>query len=364
MLIVYVRGGDKTAPEVSKYFDGGGARSDYKTYERPTMLDWDFKKRFDPHKWQKYLRAIEKDKPVLAMVPDYFRSDEKLFMLRNVEQVKEAGAQYVMVCPKFAGAVADIPEHCIVAISVPTKYAGFLPERLEVIGRKLHFLGGHPDQHLALMRVQYAGIEVFSIDANVLAMQAGYGKWWSAYRGDWVQEPPHKYDTLTLSKRSAKMIVKYMSNRNSTYKMNERVRKCLDTRIIIRSARECDLDPLKKSIANKYRQELDYVMIQKLRRSMGLGTLIVAERDNEIVGFVHYHARRDGTQTVYEIAVRPDVLGQGIGEVLLNNVPLPLQLKSTEENTRANAFYTAMGLQCVGMEHGKKRKLVLWKKTA
>jgi hypothetical protein len=229
MLLVYCRGGDKTAVKVTRYAGlASGSRNDYVTYERPVMLDWNFKKQFNANRWTKYLRAIEQHKPTLAMVPDYFRPDEKLLMLRNIEQVKNAGAQHVMVCPKFAGAVADIPGHCLVAVSVPTVYAGFLPNRSELVGRKLHFLGGHPDQHLALMRSHYEGIEVFSIDANVLAMQAGHGKWWSAKRGDWIQTPiARQYSSIALAMHSARMIVNYLNDPKASYTLKRRVKLCL-----------------------------------------------------------------------------------------------------------------------------------------
>ncbi|MCX5984937.1 MAG: hypothetical protein NTX54_00235, partial [Chloroflexi bacterium] len=47
--------------------------------------------------------------------------------------------------------------------------------------------------------------------------------------------------------------------------------------------------------------------------------------DGCVVGFVHWHLRRDGWSTIYEIAT--STRRQGLGRMLLNSVPRPLQLK-------------------------------------
>ena len=228
--LIYCRGGDKTAPKVAA-FAGllSGSRNDYKSYAQVSMLDWDFSVEWTLKRWNKYLAEIAKHQPLIALIPDYFSDTPQSVMLQQVAEVKEAGACHVAVCPKFVGAVADIPLDCIIAVSVPTEYAGFLPAASELVGRRLHLLGGHPDQHLYLMRVRYPQNEIFSIDANVSAMQAGYGKWWSAKRADWIQTPiSRQYKNVTLAMISARNWVRYLNDPQSKFRINERVSKCVE----------------------------------------------------------------------------------------------------------------------------------------
>ena len=87
----------------------------------------------------------------------------------------------IAVCPKFAGAVADIPADCLVAVSVPSSYAGFVPELTELRGRRVHLLGGNPQAQADL--VTRLGGAVVSADYNVHERNAqngmifDYGRW-------------------------------------------------------------------------------------------------------------------------------------------------------------------------------------------
>ena len=77
-----------------------------------------------------------------------------------------------------------------------------------------------------------------------------------------------------------------------------------------------------------------------------------------LVGFVTFHTRRDGDTTVYSIAVAKKAKRTGYGKLLLNSVPHPIQLKVTEDNAAALSFYKQQGMQQVGEEHRKKRRLL------
>lgn len=115
-----------------------------------------------------------------------------------------------------------------------------------------------------------------------------------------------------------------------------------------------------QQIARRFRTELPFVMLPQLRESAAKRELFVAEADGEIVGFVRWHARKDGGSTLYDLAVSKDAQGQGIGRALLYAVPAPIRLKCTVDNDRANAFYKASGMQLAGQDSGKKRPLNLW----
>lgn len=224
MIVVYCRGGDKFAPKLCA--DSGmayGTRHDYTPYMEPVyMLDINW----EAYNWFDYLSKVERYKPAIAMVPDYEHPHQRGRLMEQIEEVKAAGAGAVMCCPKFLGAVADIPSDCILAISVPTKYAGFLPDASEVEGRKLHLLGGQPDQQLYIIRKLYQRAQVVSVDGNKLALKAQLGQWWSARRANWVQTAPNQYSNQVLMLQSARRIMDYFSNPRSFYRWTRPVLKC------------------------------------------------------------------------------------------------------------------------------------------
>lgn len=115
-----------------------------------------------------------------------------------------------------------------------------------------------------------------------------------------------------------------------------------------------------KQIASHYRAELGYVMYPALRESIGRGELLIAQVNGQSpLGFVNFHARRDGWHTIYEIAVAPSLVGKGVGKALFVAVPRPVRLKCTLDNDRANAFYAAR-MTLVRVEQGRKHPLNVW----
>lgn len=81
----------------------------------------------------------------------------------------------------------------------------------------------------------------------------------------------------------------------------------------------------------------------------GLGTLVVAEEDDEVVGFIAWGPSRDedrqGEREVYTLYVAPGHWGRGVGAALLSRVPtdLPVTLWVAEGNARARGFYASRG---------------------
>jgi hypothetical protein len=226
MRLIYCRGGDKSAPKVCARAGWlYGTRHDCKPYAMPVyMLDINWEK----YVWADYVTKVALYKPTLAMVPDYFSDVPKSLLLERIAEVKEAGASEVMVCPKFLGAVGDIPDWCIVAISVPTDYAGFLPPAHEVQGRRLHLLGGYPDQWQYLKRYRYPQSNIVSADGNALALKAQRGMWWSARKADWIQAPRGQYKNISLMIQSARRIGEYMNNPNAVIRFGKPVQRCID----------------------------------------------------------------------------------------------------------------------------------------
>lgn len=207
MDIVYVRGGDKHAPDIAMaagmYY---GTRHDYRSYGQVWMLDINWK-RYD---WRDYLAMVRKYQPVMAMAPDYEWSWQWTGLQRQIDDLRPL-VERILVCPKWRGAIAHIPADCVVALSVPApSYAGWLPESLhELAGRRVHLLGGSlKRQGDLLMRLNAVGAKVVSIDGNTIAMKAGMGQCFT--EGKWVQQRDKRCTTTELCQTSAKNYVKYL----------------------------------------------------------------------------------------------------------------------------------------------------------
>lgn len=195
--VIYCAGGNKRLAGIAR--DAGmlyGTRHDDTPAFKPHMVDINWK-RYD---WRDYLAKIERWQPVMAMVPDYETPEHRGRMVTMARQLVERGVERVMVCPKFPGAVAHIPAWCLVAVSVPTRYAGFLPEPSELRGRRVHLLGGSPQAQMRMAR-EYAGqgIVVSSVDGNAWQGHAQMGVLWIG--GRWVTLPPT--DRAELGEKAA-----------------------------------------------------------------------------------------------------------------------------------------------------------------
>lgn len=161
-LFIFCKGGSRTAQEVC--VDLGvtyGTRHNNRPYIQPFFVDIDWKK----YDWLDYLLRIRAWKPVFAMVPDYMDSSQKEDMLQAVNDLKDAGVLRVGVCPKFDGAIKDIPQNCVVCVSYPTRYAGFLPDATELLGREIHLLGGSPKKIRAYLE-NNKNLKIISWDSN------------------------------------------------------------------------------------------------------------------------------------------------------------------------------------------------------
>lgn len=225
MDVVYVRGGDKLAPKVARMSGMEyGTRHDYKAYDRVFMLDIHWR----DYDWTEYVSILAKHQPVLAMVADYEFPSQRETMLQQIADLRKIGIERIMCCPKFVGAIADIPEDVILALSVPTDYAGFLPYPNEVGTRKIHLLGGAPDAQAYCIYIKYPQADVVSVDGNTLALKAGHGQYWSV-KGKWVQTPPRRYSTEILMIYSARNIVKYLSKAPTHNMKSKAVQRCFYT---------------------------------------------------------------------------------------------------------------------------------------
>jgi N-acetylglutamate synthase-like GNAT family acetyltransferase len=121
-------------------------------------------------------------------------------------------------------------------------------------------------------------------------------------------------------------------------------------------------------MANAHRRELGFVRTVTLAASIHEKEILVAENDGQIVGFVHYHHRRDKQTTLYNIVVSPQKRMRGIGKRLVN--ALAKESRSLDkrwivlkcpEDLLANKFYHRIGFRRWRKEPGKQRALIVWR---
>lgn len=216
--VVYIRGGDITAPSIAAASGMAyGIRHDYTAYAPVYMLDIDFhswlKLTTDCDRayfWDSYMNEVNALQPALALAVDYFHPDQKTTLYRQIDALRDM-VETVLVCPKFNGAVEDIPNFCRIALSVPSPtYAGFLPENMHVLNnRECHLLGGRPEKQADVMRkVLGVGGRVVSTDGDYHAMKAGHGQWFDG--GEWVQLRSEAVSDTDLCIASGKNIVRYL----------------------------------------------------------------------------------------------------------------------------------------------------------
>ena len=124
-----------------------------------------------------------------------------------------------------------------------------------------------------------------------------------------------------------------------------------------------------KYIAEQHRVELGFHARQAYVESLNKGELLIAKRDNQIVGFTRYHHRRDNRTTLYEIAVTPDARCKGIGHQLIDALIADCRRVSSRcirlscpVELPANRFYERIGfVRSMRRSHrGRNRPLYEW----
>lgn len=195
ILPILVMGSNKEMLDVARLSGWAyGTREVERPKDYPFQVDIDLAKAegdWRAYDWDKYCQKIARWKPFSALVVDYFERDQRNTMLRQVSDLEALGVSRVLVCPKFVGAVRDIPDRCVVAVSVPSRYAGFVPPLHELTGRRIHLLGGSPSKWFGaptrrkgnsrtgiIAAIYGAGGRVVSVDGNSHEASAQTGTYW------------------------------------------------------------------------------------------------------------------------------------------------------------------------------------------
>ncbi len=356
-----------------------GARLPCTVYERPFFVDNEYRHfKRDP-----YVAAVQEQKPMIATLRDLESWDQLDEVIRLGDDIAPYVQQALIIIPKVSGIIKYLPREIggvpvLLAYSVETSNGKTSVSPQEFDGWGVHLLGGSPQKQMALAQgwmprgkrralfdMPDCNMNVVSVDTNYHQERANeHAAFW--VNGTATGCKNRYFPTLTETGNPTRDDAPYIAFEKSSTNIMQawrnlgyRVNDPLDLKgINVRVATEADIPHIIK-IARQWPQELGYVMIPALRESIARGNLLVAESLRQIVGFCNYRARRDNTQTVYEIAVHRNWQGKGIGAGLLAAVPGPIRLKCTTDNT-ANRFYETQGFTHQGIDSGKKRPLNIW----
>lgn len=83
-----------------------------------------------------------------------------------------------------------------------------------------------------------------------------------------------------------------------------------------------------------------------------LALLVACKEDSEVVGFMRWERGLDGWDTVHEICVRKDFRREGIGRLLLDQIPRPMRLRCLVR-ADSNSFFEHLGFARAGEVCGK-----------
>ena len=140
-----------------------------------------------------------------------------------------------------------------------------------------------------------------------------------------------------------------------------------ENQVRIRKAIEKDIDKI-KLIADANKDTIGFVLRSQFEAALNRSELLVATTRNGIViGFANYHHRKDAQTTLYEICVKEEHRGNGIGRKLIRalveeskDVGKKKILLKCPESLEANGFYRKLCFENIAKENGRKRRLNVW----
>lgn len=355
--LIYCAGGNRRYAEIAlRYGFRYGAQLPDTCYYPPYFADQDFHR---PN-YTGYVAALKRHRPPLASVLDWMdaRRLDEIIDLRATEIARYTDE--VMIIPKVVGGMVDLnrklPTRTIggkpvrLGYSVPTSHGKTDIDPAEFGDWPVHLLGGSPHDQL-----RYAPrMHVVSADGNYSQKLAKLGAFFSpvriaGMRNQWYPQ---------LQEMGLTHITTEVNHHAFTLSCINTLGLWKGSQCTVRYAAESDL-PAIKTIANRYKAEVGYVMYPALREAIGRHELFVAEVERQIVGFVRYHRRLDGISTVHELAVDRTCWHGKVGTALLCAVPHPIRLKCPVDSP-ANTFYDHLGYTLIGIDPGKKRPLNIW----
>lgn len=134
----------------------------------------------------------------------------------------------------------------------------------------------------------------------------------------------------------------------------------------IRLAKPNELAAIKR-IAEDNRRELGFSTTATYSAAINAEEMIVSQEKSRVLGYCHFHLRRDNVLKVYQICVDRLHRRNGIGTGLMNYVITYTIRRGGNSITllcpddlEANLFYGSYGFVCGQLVAGKKRQLRIW----
>lgn len=93
-----------------------------------------------------------------------------------------------------------------------------------------------------------------------------------------------------------------------------------------------------------------------LRESLLKKEVIIAKDGDKVVGFIHFHRRKDGYNVIYHRAVLPDYCKKGIAYNLSLKVPFPHEAKCKPSNIPIQNVYKKLGMYLAGKKEYTNKK--------
>ena len=122
-----------------------------------------------------------------------------------------------------------------------------------------------------------------------------------------------------------------------------------------------------KTLADQHKVELGFIRKSILYKAQEKGWLLVAVKNEEVIGFANFRIRQDNNATLYDIVVDKPYRKQNIGKRLIQRLTWLVNVASGEhirlkcpQSLPANAFYEKLQFIHIESETGKKRPLNVW----
>lgn len=357
-LLIFCASGNERFAQIALYHNFSyGAQLPHTVHVDPVFVDQQWER---PQRTQ-YMRALAKYRPARATVLDLEHEEQLDEVLDWADEASQFVVKEVIIIPKVMGIIERLPrtvrgKPIVLGYSVPTRYSATSLPVWQFYGWPVHLLGGSPQRQVELSHY----LDVVSTDGNYhLKMATKYNQFFAA--GGTMRHAANRW--WPQLQESVYGYVKhdapYFAFELSCMNIQAYWQGCNAT---IRFAVHDDIGSIKR-IGYMYREELGFVHRKAIAEAIERREVYVAVYQNRIVGFLHWHRRRDGWSTVYEVAVDKAHRRQRVGAGLLASIPKPYRLKCTVDNP-ANQFYEKLGLYWKGVEQGRKRELNIWSTTS
>ncbi len=128
--------------------------------------------------WDRHVKLVKEHRPKYAVVPDITRVRQLDITLELAQELAQY-CEHIIVVPKVPDVIGYIPKQYIIGVSIPTSYAGFVPNMSELTYRTVHLLGGTPRQQRDYWKhYQQTNIVVTSVDTNSHSKASDFGSYW------------------------------------------------------------------------------------------------------------------------------------------------------------------------------------------